>query len=83
MRVQLSTNQNRTVQKRFMRRRMKLLEFQRQKQLNQRKSFMRIMTWKNLRGQRDSFSQEKTSLGTGAHQRCRKIWCPRKISQGK
>ena len=50
MRVQLSTNQNMIVQKRFMRRRMKLLEFQRQKQLNQRKSFTRIMTWQNLRG---------------------------------
>jgi len=34
MRVQSSTNQNMIVQKRFMRRRMKLLEFQRQKQLN-------------------------------------------------
>jgi hypothetical protein len=31
----------------------------------------------------DAFSQEKTNLGTGAHQRFRKIWCPRKISQGK
>jgi hypothetical protein len=43
MRMQLSVNPNRSVQKRHMKKRMKFLKFQRQ--LNQRKSFERIMTW--------------------------------------
>jgi hypothetical protein len=46
-----------------MRRRMKLLKFQRQKQLNQRKSFMRIMTWKNLRGQWKFLFAREDQLG--------------------
>jgi hypothetical protein len=50
MRVQLSANKNKTLKKKFMRRRVKLLEFYRKKKLNHRKSFMRIMTWKNLIG---------------------------------
>jgi len=47
MRVQLSKNKNATFQKKSMRRRAKLIKFHR-KELNHRKSFMRIMTWKNL-----------------------------------
>jgi hypothetical protein len=43
MRMQLFVNLNRSMQKRHMKKRMRYLKFQRQ--LNERKSFEKIMTW--------------------------------------
>jgi hypothetical protein len=63
MRVKLSKNKNKTFQKKSMRRRVKLLEFHRKKELNHRKSFMRIMTWKNLRGQQICLLAREYHLG--------------------
>jgi hypothetical protein len=83
MRVQLSANQNRTVQKRFMRRRIKLLDFQRQKQLDQRKSFTRIMTWKGLRGQKRCIFAREDQLGHRKSSVMKKDMVPQKNISGK
>jgi hypothetical protein len=66
-----------------MTRRMKLLEFQRQKQLNQRKLLMRIMTWNKLRDHQRCLLTREYQLRLKISSKMQKDMVPQKNISGK